>query len=89
MKSIPSPLNCYCSITSVSTRVVVLKKVDWYISIYKKIMHQTPLFMQFIGRLLSKEKDLSITIYLATPVELLTLTENSGFCLSASELVAA
>jgi hypothetical protein len=58
------------------------------ISIYKKIMHQTPLFMRFIGRL-SKEKDLSITIYLATPVELLTLTENSGFCLSASSLVAA
>jgi hypothetical protein len=58
------------------------------ISIYKKIMHQTPLFMQFIGRL-SEEKDLSITIYLATPVELLTLTENSGFCLSASSLVAA
>jgi hypothetical protein len=65
---------------------LLLKKVDWYISIYKKIMLQTPLSMQFIG--LTNRK-ISITIYLATPVELLTLTVNSGFCLSASELVAA
>jgi hypothetical protein len=42
---------------SVPTKVtVVLKKFDWYISIYKNIMLQTPLFMQFIGRLSKRKK---------------------------------